>query len=261
MEKKEIVNFLKELRDNICHDFETLEPLHKFEKTPWDHKSGGGGEISLLKGEVFEKAAVNFSAVYGEKFPLEGHQGPFFATGVSLITHMKNPHAPTVHMNIRYIQTPSKWWLGGGFDLTPMGFQYDEDTCHFHKVAETILAPFGKELYTEFSEQAKKYFFIPHRHKERGVGGIFFDHYNTGNFDQDFSMWQSVGKNFTNAVMPIYRKRCFTPYTKQDKEIQLKLRAHYVEFNLLYDKGTRFGFNSGGNPEAILCSMPPVAAW
>ncbi len=261
MNKEEIVNFLKNLQTSICSEFETLEASKKFERNPWSHKEGGGGIISTLRGEVFEKAAVNFSAVSGKKFPMNDAFGPFFATGVSLITHMKNPHAPTVHMNVRYIETEEKSWFGGGFDLTPMGFVYDDDTKHFHNVAKETLMPFGDTLYDEFSENAKEYFFIKHRNKERGVGGIFFDHFNTGDQTKDFEMWKSIGENFIRTIMPIYKRRCSAEYSEADKLTQLKYRAHYVEFNLVYDRGTRFGFNSGGNTEAILCSMPPNATW
>ena len=187
--------------------------------------------------------------------------GAFFATGISLITHMFNPHAPTVHFNIRYIETEQKSWFGGGYDLTPMGFPYDEDTQHFHKTAKEALDPFGKEIYPAFSQNAKEYFYIPHRQKERGVGGIFFDHYNTGDFEKDFALWKQVGDTFLKTVLPIYEKRTPVSFTPADKEKQLEMRAHYVEFNLLHDRGTKFGFQSGGNPEAILCSMPPLVKW
>jgi len=256
-----LVNYLKSLRDNIMNTFESLETTCTFQRKNWDHVSGGGGEISLLQGECFEKGAVNWSGVRGNKLPLQEGETPFFATGVSLITHMKNPHAPTVHMNVRYIETPEKWWFGGGYDLTPMGFFYDEDTRHFHDAAKNSLDPHGADLYPSFAKNAEEYFFIPHRKKQRGVGGIFFDYYNTGDFDKDLKMWQSVGDSFLSTIMPIYERRAMQPYTEDDKEEQQRLRAHYAEFNLLYDRGTKFGFVSGGNPEAILCSMPPCAKW
>lgn len=261
IEKEKIVQFLKELREKIIHEFEAFEPYAHFERKPWEHQTGGGGEIGLLRGSIFEKAAVNFSAVSGPDFPMQDGSGPFFATGVSLITHMHNPHAPTVHMNIRYIETEKKRWFGGGYDLTPMGFPYEEDKVHFHGVAKKSLDPFGEQIYPKFSEQAREYFYIPHWKKERGVGGIFFDHYNTGNEAQDLALWQAVGKSFLETILPIYKKRIVQPFTRDDKEKQLASRAHYVEFNLLYDRGTQFGFKSGGNPEAILCSMPPLAKW
>lgn len=254
----EIVVFLKTLRDQIIHQFEQLETEHRFQRKAWNHHSGGGGEISVLRGDAFEKAAVNWSGVSGDQFPMQDSSGPFFATGVSLITHMYNPHAPTVHMNIRYIETKDRFWFGGGYDLTPMGFPYEEDTDHFHQIAKSAL---GQELYNQFSQQARDYFYIPHWKKERGVGGIFFDHYNTGNWNEDYEMWKNVGSTFTDSVIPIYQKRVGQPFTQEEKEKQLSMRGHYVEFNLLYDRGTKFGFQSGGNPEAILCSMPPMAKW
>lgn len=259
--KDEIVKFLKQLRDNIILQFESLEEKHRFQRKIWNHVTGGGGEISVLRGKVFEKAAVNWSGVSGPTFPTNEAQGPFFATGVSLITHMVNPHAPTVHFNIRYIETASGHWFGGGYDLTPMGFPYAEDTEHFHQTARSCLEPFGTNLYEVFSKNAQEYFYIPHRQKERGIGGIFFDHYNTGHFEKDLAVWKQVGTTFLEAIMPIYRRRIDLAYSQMDRQRQQELRAHYVEFNLLYDRGTKFGFSSGGNPEAILCSMPPSAAW
>jgi coproporphyrinogen III oxidase len=259
--KEHIITFLKALREKILSAFESLEVRGKFQRKPWEHHSGGGGEIAMLRGEHFEKAAVNWSGVSGDQFPMKDGEGPFFATGISLITHMANPHAPTVHMNIRYIETATRHWFGGGYDLTPMGFDYDEDIQHFHSVAQQSLAPFGANLYSEFSHNAKEYFFIPHRRKERGKGGIFFDHYNTGHFENDYHLWKTVGLNFLDAIQPIYKRRIHQPYSPQEKEKQLELRAHYVEFNLMYDRGTKFGFSSGGNPEAILCSLPPLVKW
>lgn len=259
--RQEIVDFLKSLRDHIIENFESLEPSKKFQRSFWDHHTGGGGEISLLRGDVFEKAAVNWSGVSGDVFPTQEAQGAFFATGLSLIAHMSNPHAPTVHMNIRYIQTEQGHWFGGGYDLTPMGFSYEIDTEHFHNNAKISLDLFGKELYPEFSKNAREYFYIPHRHKERGVGGIFFDHFNSGDFERDLALWKTVGKTFLEAILPIYQRRIHTSFSVQDRDKQLEARAHYVEYNLLYDRGTKFGFLSGGNPEAILCSMPPLVKW
>jgi coproporphyrinogen III oxidase len=260
--KDQIVSYLKGLREKIIPTFETFEPSKRFQKKSWNYQKGtGGGEIALLRGSVFEKAAVNWSGVSGDQFPMSDGMGAFFATGISLITHMFNPHAPTVHFNIRYIETEEKSWFGGGYDLTPMGFPYEEDTLHFHKIAKEALAPFGEKIYPTFSQNAKEYFYIPHRQKERGVGGIFFDHYNTGDFDKDFALWRQVGDTFLKTVLPIYERRTPISFTPADKEKQLEMRAHYVEFNLLHDRGTKFGFQSGGNPEAILCSMPPLVRW
>jgi coproporphyrinogen III oxidase len=260
--KNQIVHFLKSLRDEIISQFESYELSARFIKKPWLYTGGeGGGEISLLRGEVFEKAAVNWSGVAGEKFPMNDGEGPFFATGISIITHMHNPKAPTVHMNLRFIQTEKRHWFGGGYDLTPMGFPYEDDKVHFHQIAKQTLDAFDPALYVTFSQAAQEYFYIPHWRKERGVGGIFFDHYNTGNFDKDLALWQEIGRTFPKTICPILDRRIQEPFTPHDRQKQLSFRAHYVEFNLLYDRGTRFGFSSGGNPEAILCSMPPLAAW
>lgn len=259
MKREEIESYLQLLRDEICRQFQEVEEQAKFHRTEWKYKDEGGGQMSVLRGEVFEKAAVNWSGVAGQQFPMKDGMGPFYATGVSLITHMKNPHVPTVHMNIRYIETKDRWWLGGGYDLTPMGFVYPEDTEYFHRVAKDALSSWG--LYEEFSKAAKEYFFLPHYQQERGVGGIFFDHFHTGDKEQDFAMWKSVGKSLTKAYMPIVKKRMNTPYTEEDRQKQIRARGRYVEFNLLYDRGTKFGFSSGGNPEAILCSMPPLVSW
>jgi coproporphyrinogen III oxidase len=261
------VIFLKDLRDRIIQEFQALETEGQFVRKEWTYTKGqGGGEMSVLRGKVFEKAAVNWSGVMGSHFPgtnpaeqKEGHG--FFATGVSLITHMRNPKMPTVHFNIRYIERGDQWWLGGGFDLTPMGFENPEDTQHFHKVAEQTVSAIAPELYPQWKENAREYFTIKHYNAERGVGGIFFDNFRTGNSQNDWALWKSVGDHFLEAIMPIYLRRIKETYTEEDKQKQLKYRARYVEFNLLYDRGTRFGFESGGNPEAILCSMPPLAAW
>lgn len=265
MKRDQIVAYLKNLRDTIIKEFESIEKTEsdaRFERTSWPYKNGqGGGEMSVIRGKVFEKAAVNWSGVEGNRFPGSKEDSPFFATGVSLITHMKNPMAPTSHFNIRYIEKGNEWWLGGGFDLTPMGFPFPEDTAHFHGVAQKALDPFGPELYPKLKEAAREYFTIKHYNRERGVGGIFFDHYRSGDDQKDLAMWTSVGDNFLGSVMPILKRRVGMPYSQEDREKQLKARAHYVEFNLLYDRGTKFGFESGGNPEAILCSMPPLAAW
>jgi coproporphyrinogen III oxidase len=263
MKREQAVTYLKTLRDQIIREFESLEPAARFTRTTWPYSKGdGGGEMSVLRGDTFEKAAVNWSGVMGPRFPGSKPEDPpeaFFATGVSLITHMRNPKAPTVHFNIRYIEKGSSWWLGGGFDLTPMGFPYAEDTGHFHQVAKKSLAPWN--AYPTMSQAAKEYFTIRHYNEERGVGGIFFDHYRTDQPEEDWKLWRSVGDHFLESIMPILTKRVKENYTDQDRTVQLRRRARYVEFNLLYDRGTRFGFESGGNPEAILCSMPPLAAW
>ncbi len=260
--REELIQFLKFLREEIILAFERLEESsQRFVRKSWDYQHQGGGEIALLRGETFEKAAVNWSGVEGPSFPMPDAKGPFFATGVSLITHMHNPHAPTAHFNIRFIETQEKWWFGGGYDLTPMGFPYEEDTKHFHQTAKKALDPFDPKFYEIFSKNSREYFYIPHRRKERGVGGLFFDQFNTGDFEKDMQLWKAVGSSFLDALLPIYHQRIHQPYTSEERDYQLQMRAHYVEFNLLYDRGTRFGFQSGGNPEAILCSMPPLVKW
>ncbi len=262
VDRNQIVSFLKDLRDSIVSSFEEIEGGEKFQRSKWDYQKGhGGGEMSVLRGKVFEKAAVNWSGVGGANFPMDDSSGEFFATGVSLITHMRNPKVPTVHMNIRFIETAKKSWLGGGYDLTPMGFENVADTQHFHNAAKEALDVFSPDLYPRFSLLAREYFYIPHRNKERGVGGIFFDHFNSGDLSQDLEMWKAVGKSFLGAYIPIVRRRVVEPFAEDDRKKQLEFRAHYAEFNLLYDRGTRFGFQSGGNPEAILCSMPPLCSW
>lgn len=259
--RSELIQFLKSLREEILAAFGQLEPSQLFERKPWNYQHEGGGEMAVVRGQVFEKAAVNWSGVGGPSFPMADGKGAFFATGVSLITHMANPHAPTAHLNIRFIETEEKYWFGGGYDLTPMGFFYEEDTQHFHGEAQKALNPFGADIYKTFSQNARDYFYIPHRKKERGVGGLFFDHLSTDDFEQDLCLWKAIGHSFLSALLPIYQRRIHQPFTAEERELQLQMRAHYVEFNLLYDRGTRFGFQSGGNPEAILCSMPPLVKW
>lgn len=259
--RNELIDFLKCLREKIIHAFEELEGEKRMERKPWNYRHEGGGEMAVLRGKVFEKAAVNWSGVAGSSFPMGDGQGPFFATGISIITHLANPHAPTVHFNIRFIETEKKHWFGGGYDLTPMGFPYEEDKEHFHTIAKQTLDSLHPTLYQEFSKNAREYFYIPHRQKERGVGGLFFDHFNTGDFSFDRKVWEEVGHSFLKAIIPIYQRRIPQPYTPEEREHQLEVRSHYAEFNLLYDRGTKFGFQSGGNPEAILCSMPPLVKW
>jgi len=260
--RQEIITYLKNLRSKIIKEFNTLETKGDFKLKTWDYSKGrGGGQMSVLRGKVFEKAAVNWSGVGGDKFPMKDGLGEFFATGVSLITHMNNPMAPTVHMNVRFIQTKDKTWFGGGYDLTPMGFKFQDDTNHFHNVAKNSLDKISPDIYPRYSKNAAEYFYIPHYQQERGVGGIFFDHLNSGNIDNDLKIWKTVAESFLPAIIPIYQKRINQEFSPEDKQIQLKKRAHYVEFNLLYDRGTKFGFQSGGNPEAILCSMPPLVSW
>ncbi len=260
-DRHDLIAFLKNLQETIIRAFEHLEAGQLFVRKQWTYQFEGGGDMALLRGKVIEKGAVNWSGVGGAHFPMAEAQGPFFATGISVIIHLTNPHAPTVHFNLRFIETEERYWFGGGYDLTPMGFPYEEDTKHFHETAKVALDPFDSNLYKQFSQNAKEYFYIPHRQKERGVGGLFFDHFNTGNFTFDRCVWESIGHSFLQAILPIYQRRITQPYTEEERRRQLEFRSHYAEFNLLYDRGTKFGFQSGGNPEAILCSMPPLVQW
>lgn len=252
---------LFEQRKQIMSAFEVYEKTHRFEKKPWDYKDTGGGEIGLLKGDVFEKAAVNFSNISGPHFPMNDASGPFNACGVSLITHMHNPFVPTSHFNVRLIGLSDRYWIGGGFDLTPMASIDQLDIIHFHNEAKKICDQYQLGLYETFKKNADDYFYIPHRKKTRGVGGIFFDHFSFGDFEKDLCFLEDISQSFLQALLPIIDKYKDKDFSQSDKDLQNQLRGHYVEFNLIYDRGTKFGFLSGGNPEAILCSMPPTATW
>lgn len=264
------VDFFLDLQDRICARFEALDGTAQFEKTAWKKPEGdnlqGGGEMRVMRGDVFEKVGVNFSCVHGqfsEKFAKEipgAEEDPsFWASGVSLVAHMKNPLVPAVHMNVRRIQT-SKGWFGGGADLTPT-FIFDEDTKSFHQHLKTACDHYREGAYAEYKEWCDKYFFLPHRNETRGVGGIFFDYVNSGDVEADFAFVQAVGNRFLVAFAEIVERRKNMPWTDEQKEAQYIKRGRYAEFNLLYDRGTRFGLMTGGNTEAILMSMPPMAKW
>ncbi len=269
--------WFKHLRDQICAEFEKIEQefaetenvkAGKFERTPWTRAEGGGGEISALRnGAVFEKVAVNISTVFGhfseefaKKIPgaLE-NSGKFWASGISLIAHMNSPLVPAVHMNTRQIVT-SKSWFGGGADLTPM-FENSSDTEFFHSKLKEACDKTNKSYYPEFKDHADRYFFLNHRKEPRGVGGIFFDNLNSGDFENDFSFTKDVGLAFLEAFPPLVRKHMHEKWTAEEREFQLKKRGRYVEFNLLQDRGTIFGLMTGGNIEAILMSLPPIVKW
>jgi coproporphyrinogen III oxidase len=270
----EVENRFRELRDRIVARLEELEGGAKFQRTSWERPGGGGGEMSELRGELFEKGGCNFSAVHGASFPAappgaapaaHGDEArpprpdeiagkPFFATGVSLVMHPKNPFVPIVHMNVRYLEAGDISWFGGGIDLTPFR-PFPEDTAHFHGVLQQAC---GAERYARFSQWAREYFFVTHRNSERGVGGIFFD-YLRGN--EHFGLAQSVGQSLLPAYLPIVERRREQRWTEADREAQLRWRGRYVEFNLLYDRGTLFGLKSGGNVEAIFMSLPPLVSW
>ena len=274
--RAEVEAHFRGLRDRIVARLEELETSGKrFRRTAWQRPGGGGGEMSELRGELFEKGGCNFSAVSGDRYPGvpegrvdEGDAAlgisppqagemagqPFFATGVSLVIHPRNPFVPVVHMNVRYLEVGEVFWLGGGMDLTPCR-PFDEDTAHFHGVLKDACGP---DRYARFSRWAKEYFFIAHRHSERGVGGVFFD-YLRG--DDAWPFVRGVGDAFLPAYAPLVERRRDLPWTEEDRAAQLKWRGRYVEFNLIYDRGTIFGLRSGGNVEAIFMSLPPLVSW
>ena len=267
-------DWFESLRDRICAEFEAIEREAKseavFEYTPWDRDDpsgapGGGGVRGLMTGKVFEKVGVNVSTVAGRFSPEFAGQvhgaaddPSFFATGISLVAHMANPHVPAVHMNTRFLTT-TKRWFGGGADINP-ATPYAEDTEAFHARLRAACAAHDPTFYPRFSQWAEEYFWLPHRKVARGVGGIFYDHLE-GHFDAHFAFTRDVGEAFLDIFPKIVRARMDTPFTHEDLERMLEFRGRYVEFNLLYDRGTLFGLKTGGNIDAILMSLPPLARW
>lgn len=264
--------WLLDLQERIVSALEALDGT-PFLRDAWDRPEGGGGISRLVEeGNVIERGGVNFSHVMGAKLPpsasaLRPHLGgqPWQAMGVSLVIHPRNPHAPTVHMNVRFFSTTTNegepvWWFGGGMDLTPY-YGVVADAKHFHQTCRDALAPFGDDLHPRFKQWCDEYFYLKHRQEARGVGGIFFDDVNEGSFDQCFAMERSVGDAFLAAYLPILERRKDTPYGERERDFQAYRRGRYVEFNLVFDRGTLFGLQSGGRTEAILMSMPPVVKW
>jgi coproporphyrinogen III oxidase len=271
--------WFKSLRDSICREFEKLETEleiintnkapGKFVVTPWNYNQKGGGEISLMHGRVFEKVGVNISSVEGSFSPEIRSQIPgtekyskFKACGISLVAHMHSPKVPAVHMNTRFIQT-EKDWFGGGADLNPAK-ENAQDTDFFHQELEKMCNMHDESYYPKFKKECDEYFFIKHRNESRGVGGIFYDYlYNESSdiFDKNFSFTKAVGKCFLNSYPKIVRKHMNESWKKEEKDYQLFKRGRYAEFNLIYDRGTKFGLLTGGNPESIFISMPPLATW
>ena len=270
--------WFKQLRDDICAEFEKIEAEAgsdaRFDYIPWDRQNpdgspGGGGVQGLMKGKIFEKVGVNISTVDGtfsEEFQGQingAEEDPsFFATGISLVAHMANPHVPNVHMNTRFLCT-TKRWFGGGADLNP-AIPYEEDTEAFHARFRSACAPHNPEYYPRFKKWADDYFYIPHRKVHRGVGGIFYDHMELekeSDFDRHFAFTQDVGNAFLDIFPKLVRKRMKTEWSAEDKQQQLEWRGRYAEFNLVYDRGTAFGLKTGGNVDAILMSLPPEAKW
>lgn len=289
-EKARASTWFRALRDEIVAAFETLEDTQtqgpfadalagRFEVTETKRESGdgsdaGGGLMSVMRGgRVFEKVGVNISTVYGELgeraqaamaarkgIPGMADDPRFWASGISLVAHMQNPHTPAVHMNTRMFWTPHAWWFGGGSDLNPC-IEYDEDTAEFHATQKAHCDPHDPDYYPRFKTWADEYFYIPHRGRARGVGGIFFDDHCTGDWEKDFAFTQDVGRAFLPAFLGVTEKRRNTPWTEADKDAQLVHRGLYAEYNLVYDRGTKFGLETGHDANAVLMSLPPMAKW
>ena len=271
---EQVKKYLVHLQESICSDLESLDGGAVFEKDHWTKKDGNGSGITsvICDGNVFEKGGVNFSIVEGNKMPksattlrpeLEGKK--YTALGVSLVLHPENPYIPTAHANVRFFvaEEPDKdpiWWFGGGFDLTPF-YGFDEDAVHWHTTAKKACLPFGEKIYSQYKKWCDDYFYLEHRNEQRGIGGLFFDDLNEGGFDRCFEFMKSVGDHFSEAYLPIVIKRKDTPYGEKERDFQLYRRGRYVEFNLIYDRGTLFGLQSGGRTESILMSMPPEVKW
>jgi coproporphyrinogen III oxidase len=275
---KLVKNYLLSLQNTICEQLSEEDGKEKFIVDQWQRPTGGkgmtgGGRSCLLtNGAAIEQGGVNFSHVYGENMPasatahrpeLAGRS--FQALGVSLVIHPLNPYAPTSHANVRFFIAEKEgadpvWWFGGGYDLTPY-YGFDEDCIHWHKTAQRACKPFGKNRYAEHKKWCDDYFYLKHRDEPRGVGGLFFDDLNKGGFDTSFAYMQSIGNSYIDAYRPILAKRKQTKYGERQRDFQLYRRGRYVEFNLVYDRGTLFGLQSGGRTESILMSMPPLVKW
>ena len=273
--RKKSIALFREVQNEICRGLECLEDQDKFVQDPWkrtdlsgDH--GGGGETCILNGAVFEKAGVNFSEVWGllpqemtEKLLGKSFDAPFYATGISLVIHPYSPLVPTTHANYRFLEVADKCWFGGGADLTPYKI-FEEDCRHFHGVLKTCCGCHNHDYYPKFKKWCDEYFYLPHRSECRGIGGIFFDYFgkDDGNpLESGFALVTELSKAFLHSYLPIVSKRKDLPFSEREKAFQLMQRGRYVEFNLLYDRGTQFGLKTGGRAESILMSLPPEARW
>jgi len=267
MQPQAVYEFLAGLQERIVARLHQLDSAH-FRNDAWQRSEGGGGLTRVLEeGRVFERAGVNVSRVQGAALPpsataarpqLAGKS--YDAMGLSLVLHPRNPYCPTAHMNVRFFSTPDAWWFGGGMDLTPC-YGFAEDARHFHGACRDALAPFGAEYYPRYKKWCDEYFRLRHRNEPRGVGGVFFDDLADRDFDFSFSLMRSVGEHFVPAYLPIVEKRKDLPFGERERAFQAYRRGRYVEFNLVYDRGTLFGLQSGGRTESILMSMPPTANW
>lgn len=268
-----VKDYLLNLQNKICRFIEEEDGKATFKEDKWEHQEGGGGATRVIAaGNVIEKGGVNFSHVYGKQLPHaatsrhpDHSNSSFQALGVSVVIHPGNPYVPTSHFNVRCIvvETQGKepiWWFGGGFDMTPY-YGFSDDCVHWHHMAKAACDPFGMDVYPKFKKWADDYFYLKHRQEPRGIGGIFFDDLNEWGFDRCFAFMQSVGDHYIKAYQPIIARRKQHPFSQSERDFQLYRRGRYVEFNLLYDRGTLFGLQSGGRTESILMSLPSLVAW
>jgi coproporphyrinogen III oxidase len=268
MDKNEIKNWFMDLQDRICASLENLDGTAKFIEDPWIREEGGGGRTRIIQGKNIEKGGVAFSAVFGNLHPmvkksLEVNDETFFATGVSIVLHASNPQVPIIHMNVRYFETGEQtWWFGGGIDVTPHFIKPDQ-AKNFHLLMKDVCDRYDKNYYTEFKQWADDYFFIKHRNETRGIGGIFFDKLDSkrGTKEDNMAFVMDVGNAFIPAYTSFFTKNFELPYSDKEKEWQLLRRGRYVEFNLVYDRGTKFGLETDGRTESILMSLPKDARW
>lgn len=272
--RESVEAYLLGLQDRICQGLEQLDGQAQFFQDDWQREEGGGGRTRVLSGgAIFEQAGVNFSRVRGHRLPpsataarpeLAGRG--FEAMGVSLVIHPRNPYAPTSHANVRFFIADAEdgrepiWWFGGGYDLTPY-YPFLEDIQHWHQVAHKACEPFGDEVYPKYKKWCDEYFYLKHRQETRGVGGLFFDDLNEWGFERSFGFMQAVGDSYLDAYLPIVERRHQMEYAERQRDFQLYRRGRYVEFNLVYDRGTLFGLQSGGRTESILMSLPPLVSW